>query len=293
MDVMENAAELALSSVRLKSSELSIPFSNLASAFMLEEALSVIAGSCYSDHFILRNRSELSLSAYRVKVVHELSFYYNGSFALRDLATVVTRTLVREKNSGINWDMGLRMTEDGNARLLMKGELPGMRIPFEIILTPAPEECPKKNEEFRFFFYADRRFLCLVYPKEQLLIEALVEIIRKMELITDFRAYDTAYLILSTEILDGRHVREILSAALFDTQLTIDQKRLNMLLNYRDFNYMKKKWKTYLRGTKKEGPAFENVMDLIGTFLTPLWDSISKDTVFFGDWMPDLKRFLL
>lgn len=290
---MENAAELALSSVRSRSAELSIPFSNLASAFMLEEALSVIAGSCYSDHFILRNRSELSLSAYRTRVVHELSFYYNGSFALRDLATVVTRTLVREKNSGINWDMGLRMTEEGTARLLMKGELPGMKVPFEIILTPAPERCVEKTEEFRFFFYPDRRFPCIVYPKEQILVEALTEIIRKMELITELKPYDTVYTILSTETLDGRHVRETLSAALFDTQLTIDQKRLNMLLNYRDYSYMKKKWKTYLRGVKKEGPDFGTVIDLLGSFLTPLWDSISKDTVFFGDWMPDLKRFLL
>ncbi len=290
---MENAAELALSTVREKSTELKIPFSNLASAFMLEEALSVIADSFYSDHFILRNAEDLTLSVYRRKVVHELSFYYNGSFALRDLATILTRTLIREKKSGINWEMGLRQTPEGTVRLLMNGDLSNMKVPFEIVLSPAPKECPEKMREFRFFFYPDRRFPYRAYPKEQILLEALLEIFRKMELIMDLSCYDTAYAILSAETVDGRHVREHLGKELFLSHLTADKKRLNMLLNYRDYSYMKKKWKVYLRGAKKEGPAWEAVMDLLGAFLTPIWDSIAGDTVFFGDWMPDLGRFLL
>lgn len=290
---MESVSELALSMVREKAAELSIPFSNLASAFMLEEALSVIAGSFYHDHFILKNPEELTLSTYRKRVVHELSFYYNGSFSLRDLAVVLTRTLIREKKSGIEWDMGLHMTKEGMARVLMNGALPGMKIPFEVILSPVPINFPSKSVDFRVFFYPDRRFPCLVYPKEQMLIDALLEILVKMELITDLSAYDRAYSILSAEVIDGRHARERLSAALFEKHLTADKKRLSMLLNYRDYSFMKKKWKTYLRGEKKEAPPFEEVMDVIGAFLAPLWDSISADTVFFGDWMPDLKRFLL
>ena len=290
---MESISELALSMVREKATELSIPFSNLASAFMLEEALSVIAGSFYHDHFILNNPEVLTLSAYRKRVVHELSFYYNGSFLLRDLAVVLTRTLIREKKSGIEWDMGLHMTKEGQARVLMNGVLPGMKIPFELILSPVPVDFPSKTVDFRVFFYPDRRFPCLIYPKEQVLIDSVVEILVKMELITDLSAYDRAYSILSAEVLDGRHVRERLSAALLEKNMAVDKKRLNMLLSYRDYSYMKKKWKTYLRGEKKDAPSFEEVMDVIGAFLTPLWDSLSADTVFFGDWMPDLKRFLL
>ncbi len=287
-----STAELALSAVKSKSEELSIPFSNLASAFMLEEALSVIAGSFYSDHFILRNGTELSLAVYRRKLVHVLSFYYNGSFTVRDLAVVLTRTLIREKQSGINWEMSLHMIGKEEARVLMKGDLNGISVPFELSLTAVSMDFPAKQETVRLFFTPDAHITCLSYPKEQQLVDLFVEIIRKMELIHDLRPYDTVFAILRSESLDGRHIKEHLSSALFDQQLTLDKKRWNMLLNYRNDNYMKKKWKTYLRGEKKDTPSWEEVIDLLEAFFGPIWASMSEDTVFFGDWMPDLGRFL-
>ena len=287
-----SAAELALSAVKSKSAELSIPFSNLASAFMVEEALSVIAGSFYRDHFILRNASELSLAVYRRKLVHVLSFYYNGSFTVRDLAVVLTRTLIREKKSGISWDMSLHMTGDHTARVLMKGDLNGISVPFELSLEAVSPEFPVKEETFRLFFTPEAHLSYYAYPKEQLLVDAFVEIVEKMELIHDLRPYDQIFGILKTESLDGRHIKEHLGNALFDRQLTLDKKRWNMLLNYRNDNYMKKKWKTYLRGEKKESPAWDEVVDLLEAFFGPIWTSMSEDNVFFGDWMPDLGRYL-
>lgn len=287
-----STAEQEFLNVKARSTELSLPFTNLASAFMVEEALRVIAGSYYRDHFILRNSDDLSLAAYRRKIVHELSFYYNGSFALRDLAVVLTRTLIREKQSGIDWEMGLRITEDGTARVLMKGDLSGVSVPFELVLTPVSVDFPSREVEHRLFFYPDRRFSYLCYPKEQLLLDAVLEILLKMELIYDMSCYDRAYHILCTETVDGRHIREGLWNGLFERKLTIDPKRLNMLLNYRDYSYMKKKWKTYLRGAKKEAPDWGELMDLLGDFLTPLWDALCKDEVFFGDWMPELHRYI-
>lgn len=292
MDVKNGAAELALSRVKAQSRELAVPLVNLASAFMVEEALYTIAHSYYADHFILRNGGELSLSTYRRRVVHELKFFYQGSFDVKDLAVVLTRTLIREKESGIHWEMALRMVDEKNARVLMKGDLSGVSVPFELILTAAAEETVFTEEERRLFFYPDRRFTCRAYPRERLLVEALLEILLKMELLTDLSPYDTAYQLLRSGPIDGRHLREGLWDALFEQQLTLDEKRLNMLLNYRDYPYMRKKWKAYLRGVKKDGPAWEDVIDLIGRFLTPLWDALCRDEVFFGDWMPDLERFL-
>ncbi len=287
-----SSAEIALSAVKSKSTELSIPFSNLASAFMLEEALSVIAGSYYGDHFILRNASELSLAVYRRKLVHALSFYYHGTFTVRDLAVVLTRTLIREKQSGINWEMSLHMTGEQTARVLMKGDLNGISVPFELTLEAVAPDFPVKQETFRLFFTPETQLSYYAYPKEQLLTDAFVEIMQKMELIHDLRPYDTVYGILRTESLDGRHIKEHLANALFDRQLTLDKKRWNMLLNYRNDNYMKKKWKIYLRGEKKDTPAWDEVMDLLEAFFGPIWVSMGEDRVFFGDWMPDLRRFL-
>lgn len=285
-------SELALASVKARCAELEAPFPNLASAFMVEEALYTLARSYYSDHFVLRNASELNLSTYRRRVVHTLSFYYNGSFAVRDLAIVLTRSLIREKETEIDWEMGLRMASGTSARVLMKGDLAGMSVPFEILLTAAEETLPSRSEELRLFFYPDRHFPCLVYPKENLLLDAIVEILVKLELAHDLSPYDRVYQMLKTETIDGRHIRDGLFEALFAEKLNLDPKRLNLLLNYRSYAYMKKKWRSYLRGAKKNSPAWEDVIDLLGQFLTPIWDALCKDEIFFGDWMPDLGRFI-
>lgn len=287
-----STAELALAGVKSKCEELGIPFSNLASAFMVEEALSVIADSYYSDHFILRNASELTLSIYRRKLVHQLSFYYTGAFTVRDLAIVLTRTLIREKKSGITWEMGLHLTGEDRARVLMKGDLNGISVPFELSLEAVPPDIQAKKETFRLFFTPDAFLTYYAYPKEQALTHAFVDILWRMELIHDMRPYDTVFGILRTESLDGRHIREYIEEALFSRQLTLDKKRWNMLLNYRNDTYMKKKWKTYLRGEKKDTPPWAEVIDLMEAFFGPIWESMERDTVFFGDWMPDLRRFL-
>lgn len=287
-----STAELALAGVKSKCEELAIPFSNLASAFMVEEALAVIATSYYGDHFILRNGSELTLSVYRRKLVHQLSFYYEGAFTVRDLAIVLTRTLIREKKSGIAWEMGLHMMGEDRARVLMKGDLNGISVPFELYLEAAPSGFQAKKETFRLFFTTDAFVTYYAFPKEQTLTHAFVDIIGRMELIHDMQPYDTIFEILRTESLDGRHVREHVEAALFSRQLTLDKKRWNMLLNYRNDVYMKKKWGSYLRGEKKDTPSWTEVIDMIEAFFGPIWESMRGGTVFFGDWMPDLRRFL-
>jgi len=28
------------------------------------------------------------------------------------------------------------------------------------------------------------------------------------------------------------------------------------------------------------------------SFVNPIWDAVCRDEIFFGDWMPDLSRYL-
>ena len=69
-------------------------------------------------------------------------------------------------------------------------------------------------------------------------------------------------------------------------------KRVEEILSYRDYPYMKKLWQRYLRQQKKKTPSFEDVMELLAKFLPPIWEAVCRDEVFIGDWMPELLRFL-
>ena len=55
---------------------------------------------------------------------------------------------------------------------------------------------------------------------------------------------------------------------------------------------MKKRWEKYVRKQGMENVSWETVLHRIVLFLRPVWNAMCRDEVFFGDWMPDLERYL-
>ena len=105
-------------------------------------------------------------------------------------------------------------------------------------------------------------------------------------------AYDMVYAILCTEAVDGRHIRQMLSDACEREGIVPDKERGDVILSYRSYTYMRKRWEKYLRHQKRTEPSWESVMEVLDGFLPRIWRSICEDEVFFGDWMPGLGRFL-
>ena len=72
-------------------------------------------------------------------------------------------------------------------------------------------------------------------------------------------------------------------------------KRLETVLGYKTYGYMKKRWNRYRKecdDLDKEEDSWENVMDLLKECFLPVWEAIERDEVFIGDWMPQLGRYL-
>ena len=67
---------------------------------------------------------------------------------------------------------------------------------------------------------------------------------------------------------------------------------MDMVKTYKDYTFMKKKWKVFLRSIHSKEPAWEQVMERFVSFFEPIWKAVAEDFIFFGDWMPELNRFL-
>ena len=114
-----------------------------------------------------------------------------------------------------------------------------------------------------------------------------------MELSHDTACYYKVFTILLEANLHGTSLRENPRKKIEEKKISAEQMRLDRILSYGNYSYMKKKWKTYLKHEKRNGPEWEEVLDKAGDFLSPLWNAICKDEVFFGDWMPELGRYLM
>ena len=55
---------------------------------------------------------------------------------------------------------------------------------------------------------------------------------------------------------------------------------------------MKRRWKSQSKRTMELYPQWKEVIELLTTFLTPVFEGVLKDEVFLGDWMPELGRYL-
>lgn len=284
--------------VKVKSEELHIPFSNLLPSAIVEYMLSVLSESEYAKQLWLKNCSRFGLESYRRKPLFTLSFYYDGgkekmlsqemlqamlqvlkeAFTEKDLSGETTVTVI-EDNKHYKVDIVVTM---------------GMIcVPVTLNFDLLENDSIKPYEgEIRLFMQNNRMIKFLQYPTEQVLAECFVTILEKMELINDLSVYQEIYAIAKRESVDGRKVQQQIIDTGRKRELVFRKKRFETILSYADYTYMKKKWKAYLKREKKTTPSWEEVMDMLGRFFTPLWQAITEDTIFLGDWMPELLRYL-
>jgi len=160
--------------------------------------------------------------------------------------------------------------------VLLREVLPGRRVEKQIIRAVFSKEDICVNK----------------YSKDETLVENIIEIMDKLELITDLESYDSTYKLLHQESIEGRRIRSVLEQGFTNRELTEKEARVVTISGYGNYPYMKKKWNRYLKTTGRKDPEWSAVVTTISTFVKPLVESIENDTVFFSDWMPELQRYL-
>ena len=133
-------------------------------------------------------------------------------------------------------------------------------------------------------------FLAVLVLAKQIFV-----ILRDMELIPDMEIYREVFFILRNETLNGRHVCELLEDMCKTEEMIPDMERAEQIFSYRDYPYMKKRWEKFCRHSAIAGTEtlkWEEEMECFHHFLGDMWEAVCRDEVFFGDWMPELARFL-
>lgn len=292
--------------LKAKSEELGIPFSNLLAGYVLETLMYLIEDSPFSLFLWLKNDHILGVGQYRKENILTLEFAYvtdplvvkrgdavpGQKLSLKMGYVMLASILKVGKVPEIRWK-GRALAREGMVELEIAGEFEEMTVPVRIRVTELVESgMVPQRRMFPPFMEKGKTIPYLQYPTEIMLVEQLFLILKNMELLQEMGAYDTVYAILHAEAVDGRHIRQMLHDACARDGLLPERERGDMILSYRNYTYMKKRWEKYLRHQKRAEPSWEEVMDVIAGFLPRIWYSICDDEVFFGDWMPGLGRFL-
>ncbi len=296
------------SAVKVRSEELQIPFANLAAAIALEEFMIRLAESEYKKYLWLRNAGSLGLERYRRKLVQKLEFCYRrnpnvkeaaglvaGQELSSDLIKAMMDELCQEDNKqsiSWKWEMDTEGALSGY-QIFLTAEFETIQIPLQLTIeTLSNDKIQPYDLSMRLIMRNNDQLSLYQYPLENTVADCLFEIVSKLELINDMSVYQRLYTMIKKEALDGRKIQQQLVEKCQGQQLAISERHLEMIKTYRNYTYMKKKWKSYLKRECKKTPEWEEVIGAVSAFLSPIWEMMVTDMIFIGDWMPELMRFL-
>lgn len=284
----------SLSAVKAKSEELKIPYENLLSAFVIEEAVTAFCGSDEAENFRLKNNSILSLEYYRRKAPTRLEYVVlsEEELTVRNVIHRMSKIFQNEKKAELWWKYRVEKEGEGIC-VYLSAKIEELQIPVQLVLEQEKEEpSDPSHEELHPFLEEERSVEYLHYPMEGILAEHFIRIMRDMELINDMGSYYILYELLSKEMNSSRKVTEQIESLAKEQKIPLKKERFDMFEGYQSSSYMKKKWKSYLKKEKKKTPSFEEVMKVMIAYYRPIWDSLAEGNYYLGDWMPELMRYL-
>lgn len=284
----------SLSAVKAKSEELKIPYENLLSAFVIEEAVMAFCGSDEAENFRLKNNNILSLEYYRRKAPTRLEYMVlsEEELTVRNVIHRMSKIFQNEKKAELWWKYRVEKEDEGIC-VYLSAKIEELQIPVQLVLEQEKEEPSEpSHEELHPFLEEDRSVEYLHYPMEGILAEHFIRIMRDMELINDMGSYYILYELLSKEMNSSRKVTEQIESLAKEQKIPLKKERFDMFEGYQSSSYMKKKWKSYLKKEKKKTPFFEEVMKVMIAYYRPIWDSLAEGNYYLGDWMPELMRYL-
>lgn len=284
----------SLSAVKAKSEELKIPYENLLSAFVIEEAVTAVCESDEAENFRLKNNSILSLEYYRRKAPTRLEYMIlsEEELTVRNVIHRMRKIFQNEKKAELWWKYRVEKEDEGIC-VYLSAKIEELQIPVQLVLEQEKEEpSDPSHEELHPFLEEERSVEYLHYPMEGILAEHFIRIMRDMELINDIGSYYILYELLSKEMNSSRKVTEQIESLAKEQKIPLKKERFDMFEGYQSSSYMKKKWKSYLKKEKKKTPSFEEVMKVMIAYYRPIWDSLAEGNYYLGDWMPELMRYL-
>jgi hypothetical protein len=297
------------SDLKKYSEQQKIPFSQVLGWYVTGLVLYYIEGTGFNQRLLVKTPASLDphqdvhiledgIKCYYLedKSIGKAAGFIPGCAYTRDFAA---KLLLQIQKAAVNDDCPLVIKIGTGNRVEFSYD--GMYVPLEVKIEPGTDFF-KKNEDgeesfdfsremttYEFFDSEIREIEMIAYPREYQAAEFICEIMEKLELINDIDVYLYLYRILCETKFAARDVCDAIEA---EKKSELTWHSFEVFRTYVKNTQMKKKWKVLLRRHRIKEPGWEETMELLIRFIEPLWAALTKGELFFGDWMPELGRYL-
>lgn len=186
------------------------------------------------------------------------------------------------------WEEG-----EKNPRIHLKITERPYHIPFEIEIIPYKGEIREFQEKvFRGREREEQEITYFMLTPEEYISRSFYEIMDNLELIGNLSWYREIYDILLKEVIIGKKVSQSFGQLLMECPIPLLKTRLDIINEYEDYGYMKKRWEIQNSREGIYGPSWSQVIQLLVKFFTPILEMALRDEIFIGDWIPQFGRYL-
>lgn len=263
-------------------------FSDVLLQFVQEDILQRIEAVGLSEaiwvegNFPWENKSEKVRLIYRHK---------EGTIVDEEKISEIVSKILAEKNE-LEWQYSIRRESTGFV-VGVEAAYREMKIPLTVIIHEIEDmQSAPVKKSFKCMLRQIKQVSCNIYSPEAEMSDYLFEIFEKLELISDMKPYSEVNKILKTRSVSGRHIMEGMSDKIQVSPKVLKEKRLNQLVSYKEYTYMKKRWEKYCKSAGESLEDWNEVITRITDFAGPIWKALCNNEIFFDDWMPELGRFL-
>jgi len=182
--------------------------------------------------------------------------------------------------------------EDG-AKVRLSIPFDKVTIPVNLYLFPLKDE---KNDmedvTFRLSYENDRAISITALYAEKEIANYFAILYDKQEFLSDMSIVYNLYGYGKKRTFSGRKLMVSIGEELANRGLVLTNERYLNLKSALASKSLKSKYRAFLSLGKRKEPTYEEVIGIIDRVFDPVIDTLLKDEIFFGEYMPELERYL-
>jgi len=286
---MMEKQQVLMKSMYAKSKSLSIPYENLLAGCAQELVIEQLFLDKEKVNFALANDSYLGMSYYQKGLAKKISLrYFEKEESSNSIMDVLGATFHETKIELISEQL---IDKNGELRVVVKVPIERLIIEIELELKPALlGKSYGSRESIQSILGNNRKLAYFRYAREGEIAEKIDQCLYYMELIPDMESYSELFYLLEKDVLQGRKVRDCLHK--INTKGIYDRERRQEYLSYSNNKELEERWMSYSKRMKMTELTWKAVIEKCNRFIQPIVKSLEEDELFFGDWMPELERFM-
>lgn len=279
---------ISLRLIMKKSHDLKIPYQNMLQGVAREKVVERLFS--LPDNYIvaLMKTGEYGLDNYRTSATKDVCVRVKEKGADGMYLTDMVSLLVHDDEE----KAVIEEYEDG-AKARLSIPFDKITIPVNLYLFPLKDEgSDLEDTTFKLSYENDRSIRIKALYVEKEIANYFAILYDKQEFISDMSILYNLYRYGTRRTFSGRKLMTAIDDEIKSRELMITKERFENLRSALLSKTTKAKFKAFLSLGKRKEPIYEEVVEVFNKIFDPVIETMLRDEVFFGDYMPELQRYL-